>query len=78
MLRLETCGKALEMLERLARLRQQVDAKGMSEAEGNVHANRLIMERTMRSPTEEEKSTLILEKNETETTMPAANSAPCS
>lgn len=53
----EKCGQALEMLKRLARLRQSVD-QGMSEAEANVHANRIIMEKTMRNPTEDEKHTL--------------------
>ena len=57
MMDLEHCGRALEMLTRLARLRQSVEA-GMSEAEANVHANRIIMEKTMREPTPEEKSTL--------------------
>uniref|UniRef100_A0A6C0BYN0 Uncharacterized protein n=1 Tax=viral metagenome TaxID=1070528 RepID=A0A6C0BYN0_9ZZZZ len=57
MMDMEKCGQALEMLQRLARLRQHVD-EGMSEAEANVHANRIIMENTMRNPTEEEKQTL--------------------
>ena len=57
MMDVEKCGQALEMLHRLARLRQSVD-KGMSEAEANVHANRIIMEKTMRNPTDEEKTKL--------------------
>ena len=55
MLRPDDCGKAMEMLEKLARLRQQVDSGGMSAAEANVHASRLIMERTMRAPTPQER-----------------------
>ena len=50
MLNVDTCGFALEMLEKLARLRQQIESREMSEAEGNVHASRLIMERTMQNP----------------------------
>jgi hypothetical protein len=57
----EHAGRALEMLEKLARLRKEVE-RGMSEAEANVHANRLIMERTMRDPTEEEKTKLVFDK----------------
>ncbi len=58
MMDLANAGTALDMLMRLARLRQSVD-EGMSEAEANVHANRIIMEKTMRNPTEEEKKTLV-------------------
>ena len=60
MLDTATCGQALAMLEKLARVRQQIDANEMSEAEGNVHANRLIMEQTMRTPTAEERDKLEL------------------
>lgn len=61
MMDLEHAGRAMGMLERLARLRKEVE-RGMSEAEANVHANRLIMERTMRDPTEEEKEKLVFNK----------------
>lgn len=60
MMDLEHAGRALEMLEKLARLRKEVE-KGMSEAEANVHANRLIMERTMRNPTAEEREKLVFD-----------------
>ena len=61
MMDLENCGRAMEMLERLARVRQQIHQGNMSEPEGQVHANRIIMERTMRAPTDQEKSTLKLD-----------------
>jgi hypothetical protein len=54
----EHCGRALEMLEKLARLRKAVES-GMTEAEANVHANRLIMEKAMRNPTDAEKDKLV-------------------
>ena len=60
MMDLEHAGRALEMLEKLARLRKEVE-RGMSEAEANVHANRLIMERTMRNPTDEEREKLVFD-----------------
>ena len=50
----EHSGRAFRMLETLARIRKGVEA-GMSEAEANVHANRVIMEKTMRDPTATEK-----------------------
>ena len=53
----EKNSEAFEMLQRLARIRQSVES-GMTEAEANVHANRVIMEKTMRNPTEEEKQNL--------------------
>eukprot|EP00959_Pyramimonas_sp_CCMP1952_P109872 2298306-Pyramimonas_sp.AAC.1 len=59
---LEHAGRALQMLEKLARLRKEVEG-GMTEAEANVHANRLIMEGTMRDPTVEEREKLIFESN---------------
>ena len=59
MMDLKNGGRALEMLTRLARLRQSVQ-EGMTEAEANVHANRIIMERTMREPTESERQNLVL------------------
>lgn len=58
MMDLDNCGRALEMLSRLARLRKSVE-EGMPEAEANVHANRIIMENTMRNPTEEEREKLV-------------------
>ena len=56
----EHSGRALEMLERLARLRMDVETRNMSEAEANVHANRIIMEKTMREPSQDEKEKLVL------------------
>ena len=52
---------ALQMLERFARIRAQGEATGATEEEMLVHANRLIMEKTMRAPTEEEKGSLKLQ-----------------
>jgi len=51
----------LAMLKQLARLRKEVEARHMTEAEANVHATRVILEKTVREPTEEEKRTLVLE-----------------
>ena len=45
------------MLQRLARIRQSVEG-GMTEDEANVHDNRVIIEKTMRNPTQEEKQHL--------------------
>ena len=58
MMDLKNGGRALDMLMRLARLRQSVQ-EGMTEAEANVHANRIIMEKTMRDPTEAERENLV-------------------
>ena len=46
----------LAMLKQLARIRKEVEQRAMSEAEANVHATRVILEKTMRAPTEEEKA----------------------
>jgi hypothetical protein len=54
----KTAGRALEMLMQLARIRSQVDSREMSEAEAQTHVSRVIMEKTMRNPTDHEKSTL--------------------
>ena len=56
MLSLEIGARALEMLEKLARIRAEADSSGMSEEEALIHANRVIMERTLRDPTEAERS----------------------
>lgn len=58
----EGAPRHLAMLKQLARLRMSVEARQMSEAEANVHATRVILEKTMRGPTEEEKQTLVLEQ----------------
>ena len=55
MLDQDNCGRAMLMLEQLARLRKAVN-QGMSEAEADVQASRLIMEKTMRGPSSEERS----------------------
>lgn len=55
------CGRSLLMLEQLARVRQDVARGEMGEAEANVHVSRLVMEKTMREPTAEEKETLVLD-----------------
>lgn len=52
----ECAARHLQMLRQLARLRQVVERRDMSEAEANVHATRVIMEKTMREPTDKEKS----------------------
>jgi len=62
MMDMDNCGAALEMLYKLARLRQSVES-GMSEAEANVHANRIIMEKTMRNPTGEEREKLVFSES---------------
>lgn len=62
MMDLEHAGQGLEMLEKLARLRKEVES-GMTEAEANVHASRLIMEKTMRNPTAEEREKLVLDES---------------
>lgn len=79
MMDIEKCGPALEMLHRLARLRQSVE-EGMSEAEANVHANRLIMEKTMREPTSDEQNSLSFPENKTTTPEPTSDerNSPCS
>jgi hypothetical protein len=46
----------LAMLKQLARIRKEVEQRAMSEAEANVHATRVILEKTMRAPTEKEKA----------------------
>ena len=58
-LNLEIGARCVEVLERLARIRQEADASGMTEEEALVHANRIIMERTMREPTEKERAELV-------------------
>jgi hypothetical protein len=52
----EGAPRHLSILKQLARIRKRVDERDMSEAEGNVHATRVILEKTMRSPTKEEAS----------------------
>ncbi len=46
----------LAMLKQLARIRKEVEQRAMSEAEANVHATRVILEKTMRAPTEKERA----------------------
>ena len=67
MMDMDHCGAALEMLCKLARLRQSVES-GMSQAEANVHANRIIMEKTMRNPTKDEQDKLVFSES-----LPAAS-----
>lgn len=52
---LENYSSHSEVLKKLARLRKEVEAGSMSEAEANVHATRIVLERTMRAPTDKEK-----------------------
>lgn len=59
MLNKEIGVKCLVMLEKLVRVRREADARCLSEQEALVHANRLIMEGTLRSPTDTEKDTLV-------------------
>jgi hypothetical protein len=54
----EGAPRHLAMLKQLARIRKEVEGRHMGEAEANVHATRVILEKTMRAPTEEERSTL--------------------
>ena len=53
---LEGAPRHFAMLKQLARIRQEVEKKEMSEAEANVHATRVILEKTMRAPTEKERA----------------------
>jgi hypothetical protein len=57
----EGAPRHLAMLKQLARIRKEVEGRHMTEAEANVHATRVIMEKTMRAPTEEERGTLALQ-----------------
>lgn len=54
-LSLELGSRHLEVLKKLARLRLEVEDRRMTEAEANVHATRIILEQTMRAPTEAER-----------------------
>ena len=58
---LEGAPRHLAMLKQLARIRMEVEKREMSEAEANVHATRVILEKTMRAPTEKEKEELVVE-----------------
>ena len=51
----ETCGDKLAMLEKMARVQKDVVNRTLSETEAKVHVSRLVMEKTMREPNEEEK-----------------------
>ena len=46
----EHSGAAMQMLEKLARVRMAVEAREMTAPEAEVHASRLMMEATMRAP----------------------------
>ena len=59
---LEGAPRHLAMLKQLARIRMEVEKREMSEAEANVHATRVILEKTMRAPTEKEKEELVAEQ----------------
>jgi len=50
----EQAPRHLAMLQQQARLRQEVERGTMTEAEANVHATRIILEKTARAPTQEE------------------------
>lgn len=50
----ERGARHLDALRHLAVLRREANERGMTEQEALVHANRIIMERTMRAPTDEE------------------------
>ena len=52
---LEGAPRSLVMLQQLARIRQAVECREMSEAEANVHATRVILEKTARPATAKEK-----------------------
>ena len=54
-LNLEHGLQHLVVLKKLARLRKEVESRNMTEAEANVHATRIILDQTMRAPTESEK-----------------------
>jgi hypothetical protein len=56
---LEGAPRHSAMLKQLARIRMEVEKRAMSEAEANVHATRVILEKTMRTPTEKERGELI-------------------
>jgi len=43
-------ARHLDVLRRLARIRKDVEARGMTEAEANVHATRVVLERAAREP----------------------------
>jgi len=57
---LEGAPRHLTMLKQLARIRMEVEKREMSEAEANVHATRVILEKTMRAPTDKEKEELVV------------------
>jgi len=59
---LEGAPRHLAMLKQLARIRLEVEKREMSEAEANVHATRVILEKTMRAPTGKETEESIVEK----------------
>jgi|LauGreStaDraftv2_3_1035109.scaffolds.fasta_scaffold16308_2 hypothetical protein len=61
---LEGAPRHLAMLKQLARIRQVVEDREMSEAEANVHATRVILEKTMREPTVKEKEDMQNKKNQ--------------
>lgn len=53
-------ARHLDVLKVLARIRKEVEARSMTEAEANVHATRVILERTMRAPTDEDRVSMKL------------------
>jgi|APCry1669189034_1035192.scaffolds.fasta_scaffold12201_3 hypothetical protein len=50
----EGAPRHLAMMKQQARLRQEVESGSMTEAEANVHATRLILEKTAREPSKDE------------------------
>jgi len=59
-------GAALQMLEKLARVRMAVESREMSAAEAEVHASRLMMEATMRTPKNETEAAQVAEQESVE------------
>ena len=49
------CGNMFEMLQKFARIQLQVDSRNLSPEEAKVHASRIVIEKTAREPTAEEK-----------------------
>ena len=52
----------LEMLKRMARVRQEIENNNMTEMEARVHVNKFVTEHSMRDPNEKERD--IMKSNE--------------
>jgi len=61
----EGAPRHFAMLKQLARIRMEVEKRDMSEAEANVHATRVILDKTSRAATEKERETMLVENTQT-------------